>query len=91
MKNRLFNRRKTSHTYLSQKILLVLSIIPILSIFIGTDTIIAGFSPLYLSNSTSLINGFVNNFSGHAFILIGALLVTAIIWDLTHDSWDNEI
>ncbi|MFK5893708.1 MAG: hypothetical protein QM504_10855 [Pseudomonadota bacterium] len=91
MNNTTFNNRSNIKKHLPQQVLAILAILSFLLIIIGIDTIINNFSPENLSTYSTLIDGFFNNIGGHAFILIGALLYTVIIWDLTRDSWGNDI
>jgi hypothetical protein len=91
LQNRIYkNRKKNEKKKLIHRIFGSLAIIPIIAIILGTYTIINGLSPEYLSSTSSLIEGFFDNFGGHAFILFGSFILTLIIWDLTHDLWDSR-
>ena len=92
MKRFLINRkRRNEQKKLIHKIFSSLAIVPILAIILGIYSIINGLSPEYLSSTSGLIQSFFDHFGGHAFILFGAFVLTLIVWDLTHDSWDHRV
>jgi len=72
------------------KIFSSLAIIPIIAIIIGTYSIINGLSPDHLSSTSGFIHGFFEHIGGHAFILFGSFILTLIVWDLTHDTWESR-
>jgi len=86
LKNK-FIRRKSDHLNWCHKLLMVLAIVPFILIGLGTNGIIEASSPELLSSFQGVAEGFFSHFSAHMSILIGAFLVTLIIWDITHDSW----
>jgi len=81
------NRKKSDQNTFIHKVFGSLAIIPVLAIALGTYTIVNGLSPESLSSTSSLIDGFFEHFGGHAFILIGAFVLTLIVWDITHETW----
>lgn len=89
MKSTRVNRRNNNQKKFLHKLFGALSIVPFIAIILGTQIIINDLSPEYLFSTSGIIDGFLDNFSGHAFILIGSLILTLIVWDLTHDSWKN--
>lgn len=89
MKPKRFLRRKSDRISWIRRILVILAIIPILSISLGMNSMIDTHSPYILSSFYGLMDGFFTNMVGHLSILIGAFLLTLIIWDVTHDDWEK--
>jgi len=89
MKHHRFIRRKSDRLNRMHRILVLLAIVPLISLFFGANSIIDSSSPAILLSFYDIMQGFFGNIMGHLYILIGALLLTAIIWDLTHDYWEK--